>query len=52
MVKFLSKYENITVFKSFGAHFENECLPTVNLKPGTLKSSKRSFLISKNVKMI
>ena len=31
MIKFLSKYENIKEFKSFGAILEDECLPTVKL---------------------
>ena len=31
----MSKYKNIKEFKSFGATLENECFPTVKLKPGT-----------------
>ena len=62
-----TKYEKIKEFKSFGATLENECLPTVKLKPGTWygfrkfttsnllsfdnKNPERPFLINENVKI-
>ena len=59
----MSKYENIKEFKSFSATPENECWPTIKLKPGFRKltpsnflsldnkNSERSFLINENVKI-